>query len=109
LNVPLLEAVVGAAEAEEHEAQEENGTDDEEDFEFPQGLRNRRHRLWLQTMRRQIKKVLEKIHNSTKTLNSKLPMQEHLNFCVVLLILFSKSSLMQKNVDFILQRVKYAY
>ena len=38
LDVPLLEAVVGAADAQEEERQEDDGADDEQDLELAQRL-----------------------------------------------------------------------
>ena len=41
LDVPLLETVVGAPDAEEEEREEDDGTDDEKDLKLPQGKEGR--------------------------------------------------------------------
>ena len=37
-DVPLLEAVVGAADAKEHEGEEDDGADNQQDLKLPKGL-----------------------------------------------------------------------
>ncbi len=52
-DVALLEAVVGAADAEEEEGEEDDGTDDEKDLELAQ-RRQRRHRPFWQPAHRKV-------------------------------------------------------
>lgn len=45
-DVPLLEAVVGAADAEEHEGEEDDGAHNQQDLKLPEGLEGRDWIFW---------------------------------------------------------------